>query len=80
MKRFVSLTLVFCMFLAAPAALAQKKKAQKQPPRTIQQEQPKPEMIDIVTRIARGAHMESQDAKNVSFTLKPTCAFITIQF
>ncbi len=80
MKVLVSLALILASLLAASASPAQTKKPPKQVHKITQKEPNKPDMIQVINRVAQGKRFESQDAKNVSFTLKPTRAFITIQF
>ena len=80
MRGLVSMTLTICFLMAAATSLAQEKKQPVKTPRIVQKGPEQPQTIQIFYRIAKGARFESQDARNVSFTLKPTRAFITIIF
>jgi hypothetical protein len=81
MKLFASFILIIILSATASISFAQGKKALKQQPKAATQAQAeKPQVVQIFYHVAKGAHLESQDAKNVSFTLKPTRAFITIEF
>lgn len=80
MQRLASLTLIICLVLAAGSSFAQEKKQPAKTQRTVQKQPEQPQAFELFYKIAKGARLESQDAKNVSFTLSPTRAFITIQF
>ena len=80
MKVLVSLALIFVFGLAAGAANAQEKKPPRQIHKVTHNQSAPPDMFEIIHRVAQGRRFESQDAKNVSFTLKPNRAFITIEF
>jgi len=80
MKFCLYLTIILIAIALALPALAQEKSPQKQQLKATQIQPRQPQMFQIISRIARGARFESQDAKNVSFTLRPTAAFIQIRF
>jgi hypothetical protein len=80
MKVVVSLSLILVLLFAASSSFAQEKKPPRQPHKITQDEPNTSETIQLVHKFVQGRRFESQDARNVSFTLKPTRAFITIEF
>ncbi|MFA4874928.1 MAG: hypothetical protein WC956_01790 [bacterium] len=72
MKAFIIILGIVGIVLICQTCLAGKKKAEPAPQ--------KPAFVASIEKIARGTTMQSQDAKNVSFTLTPVRAFITISF
>lgn len=67
-------TLIFlaciCLVLCCRAAWAKEKAP----------EEPKPVLVTSVEQIVRGATFQDQNVKNISFTIKPTSAKLSISF
>lgn len=80
MKFTISIIILIALLLPIARSFAHDKKPKPIQTTTVAKQTQTPEMFQIITRIAKGTRFESQDAKNVSFTLKPNRAFITIEF
>jgi len=80
MKFFVSFIIFIALALPVCRSFAQEKKAHKQAVKAVSMQPAAPETLRIIHNIARGARLESMDAKNVFFILRPTGAFIQINF
>lgn len=80
MKFTTSIIILIALLLSVARSFAHDKKPKPMRTTTVAKQTQMPETFQIIYRLARGARFESQDTKNVSFTLKPTRAFITIEF
>lgn len=74
------LIILFFAFTTAIPAFAQGKRQEKQRVKKQDAVVQTPELFKIIGAVAKGAHLESVDAKNVIFILRPTGAFIQIKF
>jgi len=80
MKFLISMLVFLMVFAGTGPVFAQEKKPLKPPAKNSKPQSVSPEIVRIIRQVANGAHMESLDAKTVSFTLRPNRAFITIEF
>jgi hypothetical protein len=70
----LSIALITALILgifSSPAGWAQEKAAK---------DQPKPELVTSIERIAKGKTFNDQNSENVSFTLSPMKALLKIAF
>jgi hypothetical protein len=80
MRLKIALFIFFTMIFAGWPCFAGEPKTLKLPSKEVQKPKESPEMIQIISAFAKGKRIQSTDVKNVSFTLKPNRAFITIEF